>query len=300
MHNAIYTAVLAGLAGMFGWGGGDFFAKKTIDKVGDMATLSWAHIFGTGLLALLVVYEWITGLHKVVFPHKVSDVAVLAFFGALQAFVYFFAYRAFAKGKLSVINPLFSSYSGIVVVLSLLVFGEAIREWQLVVLAVVFLGIMTASVDEESFAVRKLKLTKLPGISEVLVAAGLAALWTVLWGHFVAGRDWLSYAAVMYFFMTVTVLLISKVQNISLKITDSSIWKYFLYIGVGEVVAYVGISIGYSLTSHVSIVAVLSAAFSVPTLVLAYLFLGERVNVFQKVGVGLVVAGSILLAALAS
>ena len=28
--------------GMFGWGLADFFAKKTIDKIGDIQTLAWA------------------------------------------------------------------------------------------------------------------------------------------------------------------------------------------------------------------------------------------------------------------
>lgn len=299
MLSNLHIAILAGLAGMLGWGGGDFFAKKTIDKIGDMATLAWAHIAGTGLLVLLVAYEVIWGSHKVHFPTKLSELSLLAFFGALQAFVYFFAYRAFGKGKLSIINPLFSSYSGIVVILSLLLFGEVIGAWQLVVLAVVFLGIMTVSLDEESLAIKKLKLSKLPGVNEVLVAAGLAALWTVLWGHFVASKDWLSYAATMYFFMTATVLVICKVQKINLRISDRDIWKYFSFIGLGEVLAYVGISVGYSLTSHVSIVAVLSAGFSVPTLILAYAFLKERINTFQKAGICLVVLGSVLLAALA-
>jgi hypothetical protein len=44
MNNAILIATVAGLCGMLGWGVGDFFAKKTIDIVGDMATLAWAHV----------------------------------------------------------------------------------------------------------------------------------------------------------------------------------------------------------------------------------------------------------------
>ncbi len=295
MSNTLLIAVLAGLAGMLGWGAADFFAKKTIDKIGDMATLTWAHFFGVTMLIILVVGKLLIHGNDVVFPKSFSEIGILAFFGALQATVYFFVYRAFAVGKLAILNPIFSSYSGLVVLLSVLAFGEVIGIEQFVLLIVVFIGIISISLDEESFAIRKLKIAKLPGMKDILTATSLAALWTVLWGHFVNGKDWLIYAAIMYLFMSITIVVMSLVQKINLRITDNKIWKYFFLIGLGEVVAYVGVSIGYSLTSHTSIVAVLSAAFSVPTLILAHIFLGERITSLQKAGVALVIVGVSLL-----
>ena len=56
MQSALTIAVLAGLGGMLGWGAADFFAKKTIDKIGAIASLVWAHIFGTTILAIAVLY----------------------------------------------------------------------------------------------------------------------------------------------------------------------------------------------------------------------------------------------------
>jgi len=38
---------------MLGWGLADFFAKKTIDQIGDIVVLAWAHVFGTGVLVML-------------------------------------------------------------------------------------------------------------------------------------------------------------------------------------------------------------------------------------------------------
>jgi len=39
MQQELLIAVLAGLGGMFGWGFADFFAKKTIDEIGSVASL---------------------------------------------------------------------------------------------------------------------------------------------------------------------------------------------------------------------------------------------------------------------
>ncbi|MFN2571957.1 MAG: hydantoinase B/oxoprolinase family protein, partial [Gemmatimonadales bacterium] len=46
METTLLTAITAGLLGMLGWGCADFFAKKTIDKIGDLPTLFWGQLLG--------------------------------------------------------------------------------------------------------------------------------------------------------------------------------------------------------------------------------------------------------------
>ncbi len=280
---------------MVGWGFADFFAKKTIDIVGDLVSLAWAHIFGVAVILGFVLTRVLSKGELTGIPDNYSEMLMLLFFGALQAMVYFFVYRGFGKGKLSLLNPVFSSYSAFVVILSVFIFGEAVGLSVLFVLALVFLGIMLINIDEESIELRRVKFLQIQGIKDILVAVVLATIWTISWGRFVANKDWLIYAAFMYVFMSITILVICLMTNAKLKITKSGIWKYFFLIGFSEVIAYVGISIGYSLTSHLSIVAVLSAAFSVPTIILAHYFLKEKITKLQLFGVMTVIVGVVLI-----
>lgn len=300
MNTPILIAVIAGFCGMLGWGFGDFFAKKTIDIIGDMATLAWAHVAGVCLLIVLcaVKFSSSSASFSASLPHHISDWIVLLLLGALQAVVYLFVYRAFAVGKVSLLNPIFSTYSGLVVLLSVVVFGEAIllRQWLLV--AAVFVGVVIMSLERDSAALKKFSFVKIKGSRDIVIATILASVWTLFWARFVANKDWLVYATLMYSAMLVTILVICSIQQLSLKVTDRSIWKFLALIGVGEVVAYVGVSRGYSLTSHTSIVAVLSAAFSVPTLVLSKLFLKESISRLQLIGVVSIIVAGALLAAL--
>ena len=291
----LLIAVSAGLTGMMGWGLADFFAKKTIDKVGDLVTLAWAHIYGVVLICSLLYARTIIDGQALILPHAKIQWLGLAFFGALQATVYYYAYKAFGKGKLAILNPIFSSYSGIVVLLSVVFFHEVLAMWQIVPLLIVFLGIIVMNTERDSFKMKKWKLAKIAGMREMLIAVACAALWTVLWGNFVSGQDWLVYAAIMYVFMSITIIGICVFQRARLNVLNGYTWKYFFLIGFSEVIAYVGVSLGYSLSSHTSIVAVLSAAFSLPTFALAYLFLKERINAFQVIGAALVVGGVILV-----
>src|SRR5688572_3907884 len=109
MENTLYIAIIAGLAGMFGWGLADFFAKKTIDKVGDMATLAWAHVYGVVILAGLVLARAVSDETIPQSNLDTKEIGLLVFFGLLQATVYALVYRAFGKGKLAILNPVFSS-----------------------------------------------------------------------------------------------------------------------------------------------------------------------------------------------
>ncbi len=68
MNQELLIAVLAGLGGMLGWGLADFFAKKTIDEVGDVVSLVWAHIFGTIVLFIIASHQLLTAPQKFTLP----------------------------------------------------------------------------------------------------------------------------------------------------------------------------------------------------------------------------------------
>lgn len=293
MSSNLLLAVFAGLAGMLGWGFADFFAKKTIDKVGDLTTLAWAHIYGAGIILGAVIVS--SSISQRNFPIDGVELGKLAFFGALQACVYFFAYKAFAKGQLSLLNPVFSSYSAFVVILSVLFFGEVLGLSLFLVLVLVICGIIFTNLDSSTFVTRRIKFLKVPGMSDILIAVGLASGWTVLWGNFVSGKDWLVYAAMMYLLMAGAILIKCVVDGQNLKIGKKGIHGYFFLIGLSEIVAYAGVSLGYSKTTHLSVIAVLSAAFSVPTLVLAHVFLKERITPLQYTGVLTVIVGVVII-----
>lgn len=294
MNNEILIAVLAGLGGMLGWGLADLFAKKTIDAIGDVASLWWAHLFGTIILGAVVVYQSFTIGHFSL-PSSQQDMVFLALFGALQAIVYFFVYKGFGKGQVSVLNPIFASFSGIVALVSIIIFGEIVTGSIAISLAFVFIGVLMLNLDPSAFANKKLALARVPGFAEVAIATILATVWTLGWDHFIGGRNWVVYAFFMYLFMTITVYIIARVQNVVLIVKEKRIWKWLVLIGLCETIAYLAISWGYDLTSKTSVVALLSGAFSLPTIFLARAFLKERTTRLQFVGALVIIAGVVLL-----
>lgn len=283
---------------MFGWGLADFFAKKTIDRVGDVVSLAWGHIFGTTVLIIMVLYQFRISGQKVTLPDSFPTWFGVILFGVLQATVYFFVYRGFAKGPVGLLSPVFASFSGFVAVISIGVLGEAIGGYLLLGLAILFIGIMLINVDIQALRSRKLRFAQIPGFKEVGFAALLATVWTLSWDWFIGGKDWLLFTFYMYASMTVAILAYTILRRVHLFVIPSSLWKFLALIGVGEIAAYLAITWGYGASAQTSVIALLSGAFSLPTIILARLFLKERITAVQTAGSLIIIIGIMLLSVL--
>jgi drug/metabolite transporter (DMT)-like permease len=291
----LFIAIGAGLGGMLGWGVADFFAKKTIDRIGDTSSLVWSHLFGTLLFIGIALSLSHLRQQPLLIPRDIQTWALLGLFGAMQAAVYLLVYRGFGKGQVAVLNPVFSSFSGLTAALSILVFGEHVGAYRLLALGIIFAGILMTSIDIEALRSSRLRLAYIPGLKEVALATVLAAVWTILWDQFVAGKDWASYALFMYAFMTTAIVIVSRLQRLRPSVVPPDVWKFLILIGLCETAAYLAISLGYSETSLTSVVVLLSGAFSLPTIILARTFLRERTTMAQTVGTITIIIGIALL-----
>jgi len=298
MINSLFVAVFAGMGGMLGWGLADFFAKKTIDQIGDTLTLAWAHVFGTLTLVLFALARDIGRNQSISFFQSSQVILLLIFFGVLQAVVYFFVYKGFGKGQIAILNPIFASFSGLVALISIFVFGENINGSLTIGLILVFGGILLMNIDFKTLGSRRINFIAVPGFREVAFATVLATVWTLGWNAFIKSQDWILYTLFMYFFMTIAIVIIARIQKINLFAIKPRVWKFLILIGVCEVGAYLAISLGYSATSHTSIIALLSGAFSLPTIILARIFLKERTTRTQTIGSIAIIGGIILLSLL--
>lgn len=296
MQPELLIAILAGLGAMLGWGFADFFAKKTIDKIGAIQSLVWAHVFGTLAFLIVAIISVAFFNQPLSLPQSPQLWAGLAFFGALQAFVYLFAYIGFGKGQLAVLNPVFASYAGVAAFVSIAFLGETSSPTKMISLLIIFLGVIMISVDLAGLRSKKLNIV--PGLKEVAMASLLAAFWTLGWDQFVGGGNFIIFALLMYSFMTITAIIVAKVQKVDLspKKINPSVWKFLIAIGIAEMIAYLSISFGFSATSLTSVVALISGAFSLPTLVLAHAFLKEKVMPIQTIGALVIVFGIAILA----
>lgn len=291
MNQEIIVAILGGVGAMLGWGIADFFAKKTVDKIGDVKTLFWAQTLG--ILPLLVYF-----LLNYSTPHiTVSAISLLVLYGIIDAFGYTFFYKALEKGKVSVVSPILATFAAFAVLISAFLFGEQILPIKWLALGVVFAGILLTSIDLRGLRDGSLdKEDLVKGLPETFAGVALFAIWFPLWDNFVSKGDWAFLVLGLRAVISLTVLLFAKSTKIRLVVKEVDIWKLLILIGLFDGGAYLTLTWGFGATTLTSVVTMLSAAYSLPTLILARIFLKEKLAVNQWIGVVSIIGGLVLLA----
>lgn len=295
MQPELLIAVLAGLSAMWGWGFAEFATKKSVDKIGSISALVWAHLFGCIILFFYLLVAHFFFNQAITRPANLTEWLGLAFFGSLQTGVYYFAYKGFEKGQVAVLSPIFASFAGLVALFSVLVFGEVIGinlVWSLIF---IFIGIILLNIDIPGLKAKRIRIIGAPGVKEVGIATVLATIWTLGWDKFTGDKDWAIYTFFMFIFLTLSAYLISRFHKVNLSNVKPGIWKFLWLIAAGEAVAYLGLSLGYASTSFTSVIAILSGASSLPTIILARIFLKEKVARIQTIGSIIIIVGIILL-----
>lgn len=295
MQSDLFIAILAGLGGMLGWGFSEFATKKSVDKIGTISSLVWAHVFGSAILFLFLFLNILFNNTPVVLPQGLEEWIGLFLFGTLQTIVYYFAYKGFEKGKVALLSPIFASFSGLVALLSVLVFGEILSAGLIPALGLIFGGVILINLDLEGLKANRIRINGVAGLKEIIIATILATVWTLGWNTFTGNKDWIMYTTLMFVFMTISAFFIARMHKVNLKEVVSGAWKFLWLIAAGEVIAYLAITLGYSSTTYTSVVAILSGASSLVTIILARLFLKEKIARMQTIGSFIIIVGIALL-----
>lgn len=279
--------VLFGLIAMFGWGLADFFAKKTVEKIGDLRTLFWAQIVGFVILASVYF------VFASQFSYTIKDIIIFALIGLIGSSAYLLFYRALEKGQVSILSPIQASWVIITVILSVIFLQEVLGIFQAIAIAITILGIILVSFKYEDLKRLELK-NLLPGVPEDLISMSLWGVNFVIIGFLVSKFNWFVPIFFLRLFMIFFLLSFSTLKRKKIVFKKKSVIPWLIIIGVCDVSAFLGFGLGAS-SGYVSIVSPVAASFPLVTIILARVFLKERLSINQKIGVVGIIAGLILL-----
>jgi drug/metabolite transporter (DMT)-like permease len=291
MNDTLLTAILAGLGGMLGWGFADFFAKKTIDRIGDVTTLFWGQFIGIfPILALFLLNPSVPRAQQL-------DPLFVGLLGVFSGLSYIPAYVAFGKGKISILSPIFASYAVVVALISATIFHESLNDQQQFAILVVFTGILLISTHPRDIFKLIMRHSRhiTDGVPEILLATLSYSFWLIALDSFLSGRDWVPFLLGIRIFSTITLFIYAKATRRKLFFHKAHVWPYLIGIGLFDIAAFSAVSYGFSVTSHTAVVAVLSATFSLPTIILARTFLKERITPLQTLASLTILIGVIVL-----
>jgi len=282
----VTIAIISGLVALFGWGFADVFAKKGIDEVGKYKPIYYSNLVRIVLTVPLLLF--VKGSIELSFQTFIA----LFIFSFVDLAGYFLLYKAYEIGKLSIINPITSTYAILVSIVSFLFFGESFPPLKILSIVIVMLGVIFTAVDfkelKDGFQYKDIS----KGVPIAFLLFFVYGIFYPYWDAFIEGQNWVVLSILSsIMFQLLFLLYFRYFKKIPLKVKDRKILTYLITIGVLESVALAFSNWGLSASDQTSLTAAISSAVPLVTVLSARFFLNEKVSRNQYFGVVLIVGG---------
>jgi drug/metabolite transporter (DMT)-like permease len=285
--------IILGLTGAVCWGMADFAARFASRRVGAYRTLFFMQFFG--FLALSVYLKFTGGFSHVAPGWQPWALTVAA--GLLNVTASLSLYHSFEIGVMSIVGPVSSSYPALTVALAL-ASGERIHALRGIGMAVTLAGVILAAM---SFAPKANDASDSNGAPSgtylsrgvgwaILAALGFGVMFWFLGFHVVP----LVGDAVSVWVMRLTALVSLAVFALparqSIHPPHGGVWWMLAAVGLMDTAAFVSNNAGLHI-GPVSVVSVLASLYGAVTVLLAWIFLRERLERSQWLGIVLIFVG---------
>jgi len=298
------TAIVLGLTGAIFWGSADFAARFASRRVGAYRTLFFMQLFG--FLALSIHLKLTYGFASVAaFGWKPWILAVVA--GLLNVAASLALYYSFQVGVMTIVAPVSSAYPALTVALSLLS-GERLEPLRAAGLALTLLGVVLAAT---SFAPVDPVSSGTGGsleahVSSLVHVSSKGVGWAIFAGITFGVLFWFlgyhvvplvgSAVSVWVIRLTAfsTLLLCAAPARQSIRLPRGAVWWLLLAVAILDTAAFIANNAGLT-TGQVSVVSVLASLYGAVTVLLSWIFLREKLERSQWLGVLLIFAGIVMV-----
>jgi drug/metabolite transporter (DMT)-like permease len=277
--------IVLGIMAMTAWGIADLLSTQSGRTLGVIRGTFWFHV--GSLLFLLPITPWFGGGNQ----FKGEDLLPLASVSILFMGSYLLFLRALEKGLLSIVSPIFGSHVVIPMIAGVVLFGERLNHMEIMAISIILVGIVLVSLDWRE--IRKADRSALVnGMPEAIGAMILAGLLLTLLTSLSREYGWFRPLLWMRIGGFLLIGLLS-IKDLRMNLRREAL-KFAIPAGFIDILAFSLFSIGVKL-APVTVVAPISGSSSLVSLLLAHLFLSERLTPNQWVGVVVIFAGLVLL-----
>ena len=282
--------ILFGLLSAFSYGYADFVGALAAKRIRAMAVTAYSFSFG---LVLAVILSTIFGA-----SYSQNTIIASIFAGVCSAIAITFLYAALALGPISIVSPLTAVVSAVIPVVVDVALGANLSSFVLVAVVLILIAVvLVAFVPSPDL--------KLPTLRAALysVGAGLGFAGIFLFLDFTDSDSGLGPLLIMrvvgmviLFGLLFVVFKSSSGQPFIERITDWKLAGLIVLASTGDVMGNVAFLIA-TRAGDLAVAAVLTSLYPVGTILLARIFLKERVAKSQLLGIALALVGVALIAA---
>ncbi len=269
---------------MVGWGIYDFLGGVFSKQIGSFRSLFWSQLMGFGAILLLTL------AFKTQFNIPLLALALSPLASIVYSAGYLFFFKGFEKGNVAIIAATMNLWAVFTMLFAFLFMGQRLSATQTLGVFLILSGATLAALDLNSIKQQGFQLSQ--GVREAILGAFFFGIfWNI--SEIVSEQiGWLVSTTLTKLGIVLFLLLVSFYTKQEIKLTDIPARTKFVILLMGIIeVAAVGL-VNYGLTiGDAILITPIASALSIVTILLAVLFLKEKVSTVQGFGILMAIVG---------
>ena len=282
-------SLLSGLAGMFGWGIYDFLGGVYSKQIGAFKSFFWSQLAGLMSLFLLLV------IFTINLNAPISIVILLPIAAIVYSAGYLFFFKGFEIGNVSIVAATMNLWAVFTMLFAFIFMGQRLSTIQSLGVFLILSGVTLASLNWNDIKNHNFKLSL--GVKETVLGAFFFGIFWNISEIISEEIGWLSTTLFVKFGIIVFLLLFSFLIKRELVLTKASTKTKMMVLLMGSIEAGAVAIVNYGLTiGDAILITPIASALSVVTIILAFIFLKDKVTKLQGLGMIAAIGGIIVTA----
>ena len=281
-------SILLGIGGMFGWGIYDFLGGVFSKQIGSFKSLFWSQL--AGLISIFLLALWLKA------DMTISSTAIL--WAAIAAIVYsvgyLFFFKGFEKGNVPIIAATMNLWTVFTMFFAFVLMGQRLTATQSIGVLLIIAGATLASIDWGRIRHQKPQLSL--GVKEAILGAFFFGIFWNISEMISEEIGWLSTTLLVKLGIVIFLLIFAfaKRQTLGRLNSSAKVKAVILLMGAIEVGAVSLVNYGLTIGDAILITPIASA-LSIVTIMLAIVFLKDRVSTPQGLGIVMAIVGIVTI-----
>ena len=287
--STVILSILSGIGGMFGWGIYDFLGGIYTKQIGPFKAFFWSQLAGLISVSLLLF----------VFPISLNVptlvIVLLPVAAILYSAGYLFFFKGFEIGNVSIVAATMNLWAVFTMLFAFIFAGQRLSTIELFGVLMIISGITLASLNWSDIRNQSFQLSS--GVKEAVLGAFFFGVFWNISEVISEEIGWLLTTLFVKLGIVLFLLLFSFLikRELGLRKTTTKT-KYMVgLMGIIEAGAVAVVNYGLTIGDAILITPI-SSALSIVTIILAIIFLKDKVTKLQGIGILTAIGGIIVTA----
>jgi drug/metabolite transporter (DMT)-like permease len=279
-------SVLLGIGGMFGWGIYDFLGGVFSKQIGSFKSLFWSQLAGlASILLLAFVLKTETNI-------PVLAIILFPLAAIVYSAGYLFFFKGFEVGNVSIVAATMNLWAVFTMLFAFIFMEQRLSIMQTLGVLMIISGATLASLNWSDIRNQRFKLSA--GVKEAILGAFFFGVFWNISEIISEEIGWLLTTLLVKFGIIVFLLLFSFFAKREVRLSKAAPQTKYIVALMGVVEAGAVALVNYGLTiGDAILITPIASALSIVTIMLAIIFLKDKISKLQGLGIVMAIIGII-------